>query len=96
MSLIKSITNHKDEFKIFIRFLKENGIFSAYFRELNRNNDPCSTFFFIYKKNKKDFFSKCHPSDWTDYCFCWANTRAGDYFWSNVNNLWKSYLKNEI
>ena len=96
MSLIKSITNYKNEFKIFTRFLKENGIFSAYFREMDRNNDPCSSFCFLYKKNKKDFFSKCNPSDWSDYCFCWVNTRAGNDFWSEVNDLWKSYLKNEI
>ena len=87
--------------KKFVRFLKENGAFPKFFKELEKNNDEYSTFVLRYKKNQTNFFNNVVCDFWIDYGLHWSDTFNGHNYWSTLDNKWRTYCyelkrKNEI
>jgi len=92
MSLINEVkTKKKKVLCNFIRFLKENKIYSAYFRNLKSNGDPFSPFNIIHKHSAKKFFSNGDPFYWLTDSFCWADQREGHEFWENFHIRWQNF-----
>ena len=90
MGLINKVKSEKKkDLCNFIRFLKENKIYSAYFRNLKSNNSPLTMFNCAYKHSMKNFFSNGDPFNWLTDCFCWAKQKEGRNFWERLHNEWK-------
>jgi len=76
--------------KIFYRFLKEEGAFIYYFKNLYEDCENCSD---IELKKFREVM--CHyPIELINYAFSWIKTPQGHHFWSSINNKWKViYMK---
>lgn len=88
--------------KKFIRFLKENGVFTAFIREFYNVGQIK-----IREKWVDDYlrlFSEKPTVSLTDYCekikdkeeffqyaFLWDKSRQGDGFWRNLSMEWRKY-----
>ena len=87
-----SLTTNKKEYKLLLRFLKENNVYISYFAEMRKNYDRYSSFYAKYNRDYSKFFNICSPYNWLDHCFTWHSTVKGDNFWSNLNKLWRDKL----
>jgi len=97
MSLIDGVKiEKKNDLCNFIRFLKDNKIYSAYFRNLKSNYLPYAPFNYYYKHNTKNFFSNAKPIYWLTECFCWAAQKEGHEFWENFHVRWQNIKMDEI
>lgn len=97
MGLIDKVKIKKrKDLRNFIRFLKENKIYSAYFRNLKSNNSPLTMFNCAYKHSMKIFFSDGDPFNWLTDCFCWADQKEGHGFWENFHVEWQKIKMDEI
>lgn len=97
MGLIDKVKRkNKKDLRNFIRFLKENKIYSAYFRNLKSNNSPFTEFNYTYKHSLKIFFSNGDPFNWLTECFCWADQKEGREFWENFHVEWQKIKMDEI
>ena len=80
MGLIDKVKRkNKNDLRNFIRYLKENKIYSAYVRNLKSNNSPQTAFNF----------------NWLTECFCWADQKEGHGFWENFHVKWQKIKMNE-
>lgn len=75
--------------KKFFRFLKENGIYAAYIKNVNNNVDGTSYFNYACQHNFLSFFKECPISQWINFSMVWANTPQGHEFWDKLNNSWE-------
>ena len=94
---MEQINNLQDELKFFFRFLKENGIYTAYLRNIF-NPKYYNSF---QKNNEKDWtMEKCAERFGTSalitMLMIWDKTPEGDYFWRDKHrklqkefNEWK-------
>ena len=97
MGLAKDIEKYDNEFKKFLRYLKDNGIYNSYFNNLRSNRNEYNIFNSIYAHNLKVFFSTCQPQFWLTDCFCWADQKEGNDFWENFHVGWQNkFFNNEI
>ena len=97
MGLIDKIKRqNKKDLRNFIRFLKENKIYSAYFRNLKSNTSQFTAFNYQYKHSAKKFFSDEDPLYWLTDCFCWADQKEGHEFWEKFHIKWQKTKMNEI
>ena len=96
MGLIDKVkSKNKKDLRNFIRYLKENKIYSAYFRNLKSNNSPFTVFNYTYKHSLKIFFSNGDPFNWLTECFCWADQKEGHGFWENFHVKWQKIKMDE-
>jgi hypothetical protein len=96
MGLIDKVKRkNKKDLRNFIRFLKENKIYSTYCKNLKSNNSPFAPFNYAYKHNVKIFFSDGDPFNWLTDCFCWAEQKEGHEFWENFHVKWQKIKMNE-
>lgn len=95
MTLHAMMNSGNEDLKLFFRFLKENNIYSAYFRILKKDKDPGSSFNWYYEHNIEYFFSKCGPMGWLTECFTWQKQPEGYCFWNRYHNLWCHHLSRE-
>ena len=96
MRLIDKVKRkNKKDLRNFIRYLKENKIYSAYVRNLKCNNSPFTVFNYMYNHSVKDFFSDGDPFNWLTECFCWADQKEGHEFWENFHVNWQKIKMNE-
>lgn len=95
MTLHAMMNSGNEDLKLFFRFLKENNIYSTYFKRLKKDKDPENSFNCYYEHNIEYFFSKCRPMDWLTSCFVWGKQPEGRCFWSRYNNLWCRHLSHE-
>jgi hypothetical protein len=103
MKVSEVVTKHKEEYKIFIRFLKENGIYKAFWRNvLNQKakKDYENYFFTKYNNSVIEFITRADPNVWIDHGLVWRRQPEGEPFWSKVDSKWNTYLdkklKNEV
>ena len=76
--------------KIFYRFLKEEGVFTYYFKNLYEVCENCSD---IEVKKLRNIMCR-YPMELINYAFMWRETPQGHHFWSFINNKWKIiYMK---
>ena len=93
MKLIEKLPeNRKEIFLMFIRFLKERGVYTAYFRNLKNNISDLDAFNFLYEHNLTRYFSVGMPFSWLIECFCWADQKEGRNFWEMLHNEWRQKL----
>ncbi len=77
--------NEQQVFKLFIRFLKDERIYSKFMRNFRK------------AEGEKTTFEKfCKQQDLTPITFilcpfAWADTKEGHVFWSKVDNQWENY-----
>ena len=72
----------------FLRFLKEEGVYSEWVYNIRKQHPTNDVFF--WKFRLKEIFSedkKC--GEGINYAFRWSDTRQGCYFWSKLNTKWK-------
>lgn len=67
--------------KIFYRFLKEEGIFSLYFKNLYRQRG-CSL------NEKVCYIVRECPEGLINYAFNWSTTPQGHEFWETIHSQW--------
>ena len=84
----------RDNIKIFKRFLKENGIYSAFFREAKRNRFPEST---LVRKFNGDINAllehfKDNPREIIDRALHWRDTEQGAGFWDDISDKFRIFL----
>ena len=103
MKVSEVVTKHKEEYKIFIRFLKENGIYKAFWRNVldqKAKRDYENYFFTKYNNSVIEFITRADPNDWIDHGLVWRRQPEGESFWTKVNSKWNYYLgkklKNEV
>jgi hypothetical protein len=93
MKLIEKLPeNRKEDFLMFIRFLKERCVYTAYFRNLKNNKSNFDAFNFLYEHNLTRYFSDGEPFIWLTECFCWAKQKEGRNFWERLHNEWQKKL----
>ena len=79
----------KKKFKKFNRFLKDNNIYKAYYRNLyNSRNDGSNSFCVYYDGRMEDFFSICPVHEWLIQCFIWTKQPEGEVFWHDFHEIW--------
>ena len=76
----------KPKYKLFLRFLKENGVFKRYFEILRKKPQGCFKDF--YYGDITYFFNHADPLDWTTECFTWTEQEEGGDFWENIHYEW--------
>jgi len=82
-------------FKKFIRFLKEKGLYSEYFRIMRTN--PRGEYQRNYNGNLAYFFNESLPGNWTTSCFVWHEYNSDDVNWADIHKEWNIYMyTNEI
>lgn len=69
----------RDEYKIFIRFLKDNNIYYSYFYYLSRGE---------HKTNRELLENISSLDSFFDIVFDWYCTDEGFTFWSEKNIMW--------
>ena len=79
----------RPKYKVFLRFLKDNGVFSRYFAIMRSN--PEGYFITLYDGNLILFFNNVACYDWTTECFTWVKQKEGRDFWENIHRKWSSY-----
>ena len=68
--------------KIFYRFLREEGAFTYYFKNLD--ND------YRDESNRELYDMICkYPTEIINYAFTWRNTPQGQEFWERLHDEWK-------
>jgi hypothetical protein len=74
--------------KLFVKFLKKNGVYNIYFKNLTeiRHN------YFDFVKNMIKYGT---PEDLIMYAFGWDNTEEGSLFWATLNNDWCNIISNK-
>ena len=83
----------KSIFFKFIRFLKENGAFLSFRRNVE-NNYSGRSFINSVCKHKIDVLLDVSPPDeWINYSMIWDETPQGWDFWHKLENKWKKIVK---
>ena len=92
---------NQDIYKLFLRFLKEHGAYTAFFIEFkngygNRElwKDEYPGIFnkeFVLKKFRDYFDSLISKNNIIQYAFYWGHTKEGHGFWSDLNRDWWDY-----
>lgn len=72
-----------EQIKIFKRFLKEIGVYSAFFKHLryNRFDSNISIYYYLKVRRKDEVVSAS---------FDWSLSPEGHKFWQRVNDAWLS------
>lgn len=96
MKIIEKLPkNRREEYLMFIRFLKERGVYVAYFRNLKNNESYLDAFNFLYEHNLARYFSDGEPFNWLTECFYWADQKEGRSFWERLHNEWQKNLNKQ-
>jgi hypothetical protein len=83
----------KSIFFKFIRFLKENGVFISFRRNVENNFSGNSFLNFTYN-HKIDALLDATPVDeWINYSMVWDMTPEGWEFWRELNIKWIEIVK---
>lgn len=69
----------------FIRFLKERGLYSIFYRNFNDCNPVIDL---------RNFLRSNNIHDWVDNAFCWRETVEGHDFWDDVDTQWRKEYSN--
>lgn len=79
--------------KVFKRFLKEKGIYIAYFREVKRNNHRTSSLNRDFNGDIKTLFEyfKNEPTKIIDRSLIWEYTEQGSNFWAYLDDEFRDY-----
>lgn len=95
MKLKGRLKNNEKEYALFSRFLKENGISKAFWRNLLNPKsayDKCNNFCWMYHSDVIDFISNCNPYSYVDDGFIWIKQPEGEDFWNKYHEKWRDYL----
>ena len=74
--------------KKFLRFLKEEGVYSEWVYNI-RKQHPTNDVFFWKFRFKAIFNEDKKCGEGINYAFHWADTRQGCFFWSKLSTKWK-------
>ena len=91
---MSKILKRKNGIKIFKRFLKENGVYSAFFREAKKNTFSESTLVRRFKGNINELFEylKDTPEEIIDRALHWRDTEQGAAFWDDISDKFRDFL----
>ena len=79
----------RPQYKTFLRFLKDNGVFSRYFAIMSTK--PAGNFISFYRGDVTFFLNTVICYNWTTECFIWDRQKEGRNFWENIHNKWNKY-----
>lgn len=92
--MMKNLDIKNNDLHYFFRFLKEKGVYKAYFRDVKKNNSSWSTLNLTYKGN----LSKClkayafSTTSLIDRTLDWRKTELGYEKWENINDEYQAFL----
>ena len=72
----------------FLRFLKEEGVYSEWVYNIYEQHHICDKKFWECTL-KSMFNEKRKCSDCINYAFCWGRTKQGNDFWLKLDEKWK-------
>ena len=89
--MMKNLDIKNSELRIFFRFLKENGVYKAYFQDVKRNHASWSTLNATFKGNLKKCLDKYKNSTTCliDKTLDWGN--SGYVNWENLSSKYYDY-----
>ena len=82
------------ETRLFIRFLRENGIKYIYIEETLLDTHKNNIINNEMDGNLLKYFDKCFPRglyNVISYSFIWDSTKNGHEFWRKMNDMWFDY-----
>lgn len=90
---MKNLDIKNSELQIFFRFLKENGVYKAYFKDVKRNHASWSTLNSTFKGNLKECLNhyKNSTTDLIDKTLDWENSNYAN--WENLNAKYYDYYR---
>jgi hypothetical protein len=91
--------------KLFIKFLKREGVLESYIKNLK--SQRCYSEYSAHRKSifsVKDilngellknrlFYHTLEGEEMFNYAFCWSSTEEGQQFWANISLKWRSEFK---
>ena len=73
----------------FLRFLKEEGVYSEWVYNLRQQHPQTDLDFF-----KAIFCEEEKCGEGINYAFCWRRTKQGHEYWRTLSNKWKAKCRN--
>lgn len=89
--MMKNLDIKNSELHIFFRFLKENGLYKAYFQDVKRNHASWSTLNASFKGNLKECLNnyKNSTTGLIDKTLDWENSKYAN--WESLNAKYYDY-----
>jgi len=84
----------KKDAALFLRFLKENGIYKLFLKEFYTKDAINVRLGYLLPKNIDEYLNNVWNERFVRYAFTWALTANGHSFWNGISSLWEK-LKNE-
>ncbi len=75
------------QIKLFIRFIKDEGIYNHFFNSLKKYNNSKSANMY----SPKAYLKRTKKYDAFRNAFVWASTIEGHEFWMNLDQKWSVY-----
>lgn len=80
--------NKKKYIQLFIRFLKERGIYKLFLKEFYSNNAFKTRAKCCLPLYVRDFLDDVWDERYISYAFTWDLTTHGEWYWNSISRLW--------
>ena len=84
-----SCYGRESDVMIFVRFLKEHGVFIPYLNALNIDKKYMNNV--AWRKNGTCTLFSYPAGEWINYAFSWRSTPEGETFWAKLSRDWRIY-----
>jgi hypothetical protein len=74
--------------KLFVKFLKKNGVYNIYIKNLSEKRHDYITF-------HKNLIRNGSPEELINLAFNWSSTKEGAHFWEVLHYSWNNIIQNE-